>query len=124
LASGGSYDLLTDTWTAISREGAPNALEDFSAVWTGTDMIIWGGEYNNNSTQVGYVYAPATDSWTTLSSLGAPSGRSEHVAVWTGDTMLIVGGLNNQYDEDEVLSLQDGGIYDPSSSVYFYKKLD
>jgi N-acetylneuraminic acid mutarotase len=124
LASGGSYDLLTDTWTAISRDGAPDALEDFSAVWTGTDMIIWGGEYNNNSTQVGYVYAPATDSWTTLSSLAAPSGRSEHVAVWTGDTMLIVGGLNNQYDEDEVLFLQDGGIYDPSNSVYFYKKLD
>ena len=124
LASGGIFDPLTDTWTAISRDGAPVALEDFSAVWTGTDMIIWGGEYNNNSTQVGYVYAPATDSWTTLSSLAAPSGRSEHVAVWTGDTMLIVGGLNNQYDEDEVLSLQDGGIYDPSSSVYFYKKLD
>ena len=130
LASGGSYDLLTDTWTAISREGAPVALEDFSAVWTGTDMIIWGGEYNNNSTQVGYVYAPATDSWTTLSSLAAPSGRSGHVAVWTGDTMLIAGGYTIDLSSDDggldesILSLQDGGIYDPSNSVYFYKKLD
>ena len=130
LASGGIFDPLTDTWTAISRDGAPVALEDFSAVWTGTDMIIWGGEYNNNSTQVGYVYAPATDSWTTLSSLAAPSGRSEHVAVWTGDTMLIVGGSIEDFSDDgemmnsSILSLQDGGIYDPSSSVYFYKKLD
>ena len=93
-------------------------------------MIIWGGEYNNNSTQVGYVYAPATDSWTTLSSLAAPSGRSGHVAVWTGDTMLIAGGYTIDLSSDDggldesILSLQDGGIYDPSNSVYFYKKLD
>ena len=130
LTSGGSYDPLTDTWTAISREGAPVALEDFSAVWTGTDMIIWGGEYNNKATQVGYVYAPATDSWTTLSSLGAPSGRSGHVAVWTGGTMLIAGGYTIDLSSDDgglhegKSILQDGGSYDPSNSVYFYKKLD
>ena len=79
---------------------------------------------------MGYVYAPATDSWTTLSSLAAPSGRSEHVAVWTGDIMLIVGGSIEDFSDDgammnsSILSLQDGGIYDPSNSVYFYKKLD
>ena len=91
-------------------------------------MIIWGGEYNNTATQLGYVYDPNSDSWTSLSSLGAPLGRSEHAAVWAGDKMLIVGGSIQDASGDDMyqnkIILQDGGSYNPSSSIYFYKKLD
>jgi N-acetylneuraminic acid mutarotase len=128
LADGGLYDPATDTWSAISLDGAPVKLDDFSAVWTGSDMIIWGGEYNNTATQLGYVYDPNSDSWTSLSSLGAPLGRSEHAAVWAGDKMLIVGGSIQDASGDDMyqnkIILQDGGSYNPSSSIYFYKKLD
>src|SRR5438552_1863612 len=32
-----------DTWTATSTTGAPVARERHTAVWTGSEMIVWGG---------------------------------------------------------------------------------
>src|SRR5438046_2115510 len=32
-----------DTWTATSTTGAPAARERHTAVWTGSEMIVWGG---------------------------------------------------------------------------------
>ena len=41
--TGGRYDPNMDTWTATSTTNAPNARWDHTAVWTGSEMIIWGG---------------------------------------------------------------------------------
>ena len=30
-------------WTATSPSNAPSARYDHSAVWTGSEMIVWGG---------------------------------------------------------------------------------
>ena len=38
--SGGCTD---DTWTATSLTNAPSARYDHTAVWTGSEMIVWGG---------------------------------------------------------------------------------
>src|SRR5258708_35947781 len=44
LNSGGRYDPTTNAWTATSTgANLPNAREDHRAVWTGTEMIVWGG---------------------------------------------------------------------------------
>jgi hypothetical protein len=43
LASGGRYDPPTDSWTPTALSGAPSARLDPTSVWTGTDMIVWGG---------------------------------------------------------------------------------
>src|SRR5262249_17053291 len=48
LDDGKLYDPLTDTWTPMSKAGAPIARGDFTGVWTGDKMIVWGG-YNNKS---------------------------------------------------------------------------
>ena len=32
-----------DTWTATSTTNAPSPREEHTAVWTGTEMIVWGG---------------------------------------------------------------------------------
>jgi N-acetylneuraminic acid mutarotase len=40
---GGSYDPQTDTWTATPLTGAPGARSGHAAVWTGNQMLIWGG---------------------------------------------------------------------------------
>ena len=51
----------------ISTIGAPSARAEHAAVWTGTDMIVWGGvgTGDNNSPYFGTGgrYNPATDSW-------------------------------------------------------------
>src|SRR5689334_9375112 len=62
-----------DGWIATNSVGAPDPRYGQTAVWTGTEMIVWG-------TQIGYIntgarYNPATDSWTPTTITGAPSPR-------------------------------------------------
>ena len=54
-----------DTWTATTTANAPVARYRHTAVWTGSEMIVWGG-YNNvvGYTNTGGRYNPSTDSWT------------------------------------------------------------
>ena len=41
--TGGRYDPSTDSWTATSTTDAPDARDRHTAVWTGSEMIVWGG---------------------------------------------------------------------------------
>jgi len=41
--TGSLYDLFTDTWRSTTTTGAPEARDAHSAVWTGTQLIVWGG---------------------------------------------------------------------------------
>jgi hypothetical protein len=92
--TGGRYNPSTDTWTATSVvNNAPEARASHTAVWTGTEMIVWGGNgccptYFNT----GGRYNPATDSWTATSTANAPDARLIHTAVWTGSQMIVWGG--------------------------------
>jgi len=91
---------IIDAWQPISTINAPSARRLHTAVWTGVEMIVWGGYV---SIQTGGKYNPSTDSWQEISTLGAPSGRSNHTAIWTGTEMIVWGG--GYYNT--------GGIYDP-----------
>ena len=41
--TGGRYDPDTDSWTSTSLVNAPSARQRHSAVWSGSEMIVWGG---------------------------------------------------------------------------------
>ena len=41
--SGGRYNPSMDTWMATSTTNAPTGRADQTAVWTGSEMIVWGG---------------------------------------------------------------------------------
>jgi hypothetical protein len=41
--TGGRYNPGTNSWTATSTTNAPDAREAHTAVWTGSEMIVWGG---------------------------------------------------------------------------------
>jgi hypothetical protein len=45
LNTGGRYDPATDSWAATPFTGAsvPSGRWYHTAVWTGTEMIVWGG---------------------------------------------------------------------------------
>jgi N-acetylneuraminic acid mutarotase len=114
LNSGGRYDPITDTWTATSTIGAPEARRRHTAVWTGTEMIVWGGDNNSSGyLDTGGRYNPATDSWTATSTTNAPEERVEHTAVWTGNEMIVWGGFNPDDGETKT-----GGRYDPSTDSW------
>jgi hypothetical protein len=79
-----------DTWTPTSTVNAPAARQYHTAVWTGSEMIVWGGQDESfNYFDTGGRYNPSTDSWIATSISGAPSARIFHTAVWTGVEMIV-----------------------------------
>lgn len=55
--SGGIYDPVIDAWTETSTCKAPSPRENFAAVWTGSKMIVWGGNAPNGITNTGGIYS-------------------------------------------------------------------
>jgi N-acetylneuraminic acid mutarotase len=87
------FGCLDDSWAATSSTNAPTGRFDQTAVWTGTEMIVWGGTRNGfKNLNTGGRYSPATDTWTDTGTAGAPVARSGHTAVWTGTEMVVWGG--------------------------------
>ena len=102
-----------DAWEPMSDDGAPAARFRHTAVWTGTEMIIWGGTSNGSTgLATGGIYNLAEDSWTAVSSVNAPTGRHRHTAVWTGTEMIVWGG------EDGGAVLQGGASFDPATNSW------
>ena len=48
LNTGGRYNPSTDSWTATSTTNAPAGRDYHTAVWTGSEMIVWGGDYGSS----------------------------------------------------------------------------
>src|SRR5262245_45368857 len=42
-----------DTWTATTQSGAPDGRDFHTAIWTGVEMIVWGGGDNVNGFNTG-----------------------------------------------------------------------
>lgn len=106
----------TDNWQTMSQSGdVPSPRYGHTAVWTGTEMIIWGGTKGPLPTDKlndGARYNPTTDTWTKITSYQAPVSRFFHTAVWIGDSdvtkgrMIVFGGFNEDF-------LASGGVYLP-----------
>src|SRR5207247_10355548 len=76
------------------------------AVWTGAEMIVWGG--TDHAT--GGRYNPATDSWSTTSTAeNVPAGRSAGAAVWTGTEMIVWGSSSTWTSTGGVYCACPGG---------------
>ena len=92
LNTGGRYNPSTDSWTATSTTNVPTGRYSHTAVWTGTEMVVWGGTDFQSYFNTGGRYNPSSDSWALTSTTNAPSGRASHTAVWTGSEMIVWGG--------------------------------
>lgn len=110
LHTGGRYNPVTDTWTPTSLANVPLGRVGYTAVWTGSEMIIWGGvDESFHDASSGGRYNPGTDVWTPTNVPGAPLARNDHSAVWTGREMIVWGGSSPGPD------LNDGKRYDPAT---------
>lgn len=86
------------------------------AVWTGTEMIVFGGIPKSDDPPLGNGarYQLATNTWTPLPvSVNRPSARSSFAMGWTGAKVLIWGGLGAS---DAVFA--DGAVYDPATDAF------
>lgn len=112
--SGARYNPTTDTWTPINNINAPEGRILARAVWTGSEMIVWGGNSRTHGwLNTGGRYNPTNDTWTPLPTVNAPTNRIHHGMVWTGSELIIWGG---QLDGGSVAD--NGGIYNPSSNLW------
>jgi N-acetylneuraminic acid mutarotase len=110
--TGGRYNPNTDSWTVTGVANAPAGRASHTAVWTGNEMIVWGGFDGGNYVNTGGRYNPGTNSWTATSTTNAPAERSGHIAVWTGKEMVVWGG--GGYTRD----INRGGRYDPNTNSW------
>lgn len=99
-------------WTPMSTADVPSGRTHHTAVWSGSEMIVWGGGWNGVS-NTGGRYHLLSDSWQPTNTTGAPSPRMDHTAVWTGDEMIVWGG----YDGNQTW-YNSGGRYDPLTNSW------
>jgi hypothetical protein len=106
---GAAYHPATDTWTPLSTVGAPCGREGATAVWTGSRMLVYGGNAfgigSNGPQSNGAAYDPVTDTWAPLSSAGAPPAGGGVPPIWTGSEFVYWNG-------------DSGGRYDPVANTW------
>jgi N-acetylneuraminic acid mutarotase len=107
--TGARYNPTTDTWTPMQTTNAPTPRGNHSAVWTGSEVVVWGGKNNNSYTDTGGVYDLASNTWSATTLTNAPAARAGHVAAWTGSEMIVYAGI----DSSPTTTFNAGGRYDP-----------
>ena len=119
-ADGAAYDPHSERWRALPPAPQRQFLEEGngSAVWTGQELLIWGGMTPVSGTRRvgslrrgdGLAYDPATRSWRRLASPPRQLQPLARPATWTGRELLVV-------DADADHQLAGGGLrggaYDP-----------
>jgi hypothetical protein len=96
------------TVVAMPR-GPLSARRDVSAVWTGTELVIWGGMSRLGHFADGAAYDPATQVWRPIAG-GPLSPRAGAPSVWTGTEMIVWSGEGTAPGPQ---GLVDGAAYDP-----------
>ena len=135
LADGAIYSPADNAWTPMApypQTTETSGRVDFSSVWTGTHMLVWGGYGFTEACRPrpcarddGAAYDLNTNSW----ALMAPSGlsaRGEHRAVWTGKEMVVWGGFTATglgggpgFEGDAASRrLNDGAAYNPADDTW------
>lgn len=116
IADGAAYDPAKDSWRVLASSPLdPRGWH--SAVWTGEEMVVWGGATGVDCDYAypsdGAAYDPASDSWRPIAS-SPLSGRVETSAVWTGEEMIVWGGSTH----GRSVTLDDGARFDASSGEW------
>ena len=109
-AQGTARSLAGFSWSAVA---APPLTSRFgqSSVWTGSELLVWGGVQENRSqtnANDGAAYDPATRSWTAMPA-SPLSPRNTAFTFWFEGKAYFWGGGNLS-----PVPLMDGASYDPA----------
>lgn len=116
LNTGSRYNPATDTWTALPTTGtvnAPMARSGHAAVFTGKDMLIWGGESGSGPLNTGGKFNFGAGVWENMATTNQPAARKDFAYVWTGELFIVWGG-----EGTTGLALNDGGIYNAETDTW------
>jgi hypothetical protein len=118
-SDGAAYNPATGTWRTLPIAPVPARL-GAASVWTGTEMLVWGGSdcqgCGSPAVDGGAAYNPETNRWRKLApSLLTPSFTP--AAVWTGTKMVVLSsGLRGRLHAATYAPATDTwmGMADPS----------
>ncbi|MBL8680859.1 MAG: hypothetical protein JNK05_16890 [Myxococcales bacterium] len=95
LTKGALYDPRANVWRNIPTKNEPSARANHTLLWTGREVLVWGGDVRHNPqgriAGPGGLFDPVKKSWRPLPA-GEPAARVDHGAVWTGEELLLWGG--------------------------------
>jgi hypothetical protein len=95
------------------REGSVVAdRTDPVTVWTGREVLVWGGVVEASAARTTYAvdgaaFDPTTGTWRTLAP--APLSPDRYAGVWTGTELVVIGGGE---------ATVDGAAYDPVTDTW------
>lgn len=82
------YSPRTGEWTRLSQEGQAEGRMNALLVWSGRELIVWGGAGDLSAPESGGIYNPGRSKWRSMS----PGNRVPHldsIAVWSGREMFV-----------------------------------
>jgi len=99
------------TWQVLPGDPGPETTFA-SVVWTGSALLVWGGETDADATVTdrGTAFDPSTQTWTELLK-GPLAPRAGHAAVWTGTEMVVCCGQSQT-------SEPSAAAYDPADRTW------
>jgi N-acetylneuraminic acid mutarotase len=126
------YDPATNTWTLVTGlANAPSPRWGATAVWTGTDILVYGGRATTSGAAIanGASYDPATDEWSPIAPGsvghvhpvgGASSSQAVFWGGWGATTATLVGTAErytvatNSWQAAPTASPAPGAVQDPA----------
>lgn len=82
-------------WSPVSTISVPEGRESAAAVWTGEEVLIWGGTNSNSQfAAVGGRYNVAGGTWRSMSTADGPGALVGYTMTWMGDKAAICGGVD------------------------------
>lgn len=113
---GGMYDVARDEWQSVSTDGQPRWRWQHALVWTGKEVLVWGGAAPDNTHLCdGGRFDPVSNTWTPMSLIGAPPGCLQPATAWTGTELLVWGGSIKEADAGETNA---GAAYNPQADAW------
>jgi hypothetical protein len=93
--------ILKNIWLPFPANAAtPIGRRYQSTVWTGSKMIVLGGDNFGRLLGDGEAFDPVTQTWSAISMVNGPPPLSFHMAVWTGSKMLVWNHTTTVYAYD------------------------
>lgn len=96
------YNPATNAWDSIPVLNAPSIRYGHRAVWTGTEMLVWGGVNNGVESSANYLntggrYNPQSHTWTAMALPAGFAGRTDFVMdMIESNTLFIWGGKSKE----------------------------
>jgi N-acetylneuraminic acid mutarotase len=111
-----AYDPAAKRWRRLPRRpgiGAAGGL----VVWTGREMIGWGGGCCGDAFSDGVAYSPAMNRWRRLAT-SPLAGSQAPVGAWTGRELVVVVGNLDPDGKPWPARLARAAAYDPARNAW------